>query len=81
MSKKSPTEEGKPEKPINIYLKFRSQKLEEYKDRANKIDLANKDWKNLDQKIKDKMKAEYDAANEVYLKALEAFKDKNKLKR
>lgn len=37
----------KPEKPLNGYQKFKTQKLVEFKDRNNKMALVNKEWENL----------------------------------
>jgi hypothetical protein len=44
----------KPKRPLNFYFKFRAEKLEEYKDEPDKMKKIKKDWKNIDDKVKEK---------------------------
>jgi len=51
--------ENKPKKPLNVYFKFRSEKLALYKDEEGKVKKANKDWENIDPKLKEQMESKF----------------------
>ena len=42
-----PPKPEQPEKPLNAYFKFKAEKIVEFKDRDNKMDLVKEAWENL----------------------------------
>ena len=48
---------NKPKRPMNAYFKFRTLKLEEYKDDPKRVDRAKKEWNEIDPKEKEELEA------------------------
>jgi hypothetical protein len=45
----------KPKRPQNAYFKFRAKRLAFYKDDEDKMEKVTNDWKNIDEKEKEKL--------------------------
>lgn len=71
---------NEPVKPINYYLEFRAKKLVEYKDEPKKIQKTNKDWREMDEKVKEKLKADFDSRYAQYLKDHDEWRKKYNIK-
>lgn len=56
---KAPQKEEPPKKPLNAYMVFRKDKLEEYKNNPNKKKNLKDEWEIMDPKLKEQMNAQY----------------------
>jgi hypothetical protein len=66
--------------PLNYYFKFRADKLRELKDDPNRAKVVKKLWREMDEKGKDKLKADFDGEVKKYTKDLEEWKKKYNIK-
>ena len=49
-------QEARPKKPMNVYMRFRNDKLHEYKDKEDRNDIVAKLWKEITEDDKEKLK-------------------------
>jgi hypothetical protein len=66
-----------PKKPLNAYFKFRGERLIHYAGDEDRVKKVKDEWESMDEKVKEKLDAEYKESLEDYKKELAAWKSKN----